>query len=411
MPRAPYAILAALLGLAATSLPVLADPVGDATPLRDAYPVEWVPADSDFGDVSLPFQVDWSLGLRGAYQRDESGTHYEMLALPSVTLTNEWRRARLTATADAEIDKLQGADARIAELRLAVAGDYRIDSDTTLSGNALLSTSQESTLTAPLDEAVPARITTGSIDGTLTRDFGRFTAELRGGIGREVYGDTTLVDGTVRDNADSTNTSGNAGLRLGLKMTPILSVFGDLSVARDVYDAPSSTLGVKADGTDYALKAGIAGNWGHDRLEAEASVGVGLRRYDAASLGDVHTTLYDASVTYHPDETWTIGANLSTEIVPPGGDVDATRIRYALGADLGYRINSWLALRASADLSREDQVGTDITNTSYGWGVGADYTLNSHTDLSADYGFTHIENAPDPERDAHRIVLGVTFKR
>ena len=98
MPRVSRAILAALLGLAATSLPVLADPVGDATPLRDAYPVEWVPADSDFGDVSLPFQVDWSLGLRGAYQRDESGTHYEMLVLPSITLTNEWRRARLTAS-------------------------------------------------------------------------------------------------------------------------------------------------------------------------------------------------------------------------------------------------------------------------------------------------------------------------
>jgi hypothetical protein len=379
--------------------------------LRAAYPVEWVPADSDFGDATLPFEIDWSLGLRGAYQRDESGTHYEMLVLPSVTLTNEWRRARLSATADAEIDKLAGDKAQLAALRLAVAGDYRLDTATSLTGNAELSLTQESTLTAPLDEAEPPRIISASIDGTLTRDFGRITGELRGGFGREGYGDTTLTDGTIVGNADSTNTFGSAGLRLGLKLTPILSIFGDASIARDIYDAVSPALGAKADGTDYALKAGIAGNWGHDRLQAEASVGVGLRRYDAANLGEVRTTLYDASLTYHPDETWTIGATLSTEIVPPGGDVDETRIRYALGADLGYRINSWLALRASADWSRADGVGTGITDTSYGWGVGADYTLNTHTDLSADYAFSHTESSPDPVREAQRVTVGVTFKR
>jgi hypothetical protein len=334
-----------------------------------------------------------------------------MLVLPSVTLTNEWRRARLAATADAEIDKLAGDEAHLAALRLAVAGDYQLDEATSLSGNASLALTQESTLTAPIDQAEPPRIVTGSIDGTITRDFGRFTGELRGGFGREVYGDTTLTDGTVLGNADSTNTFGSAGLRLGLKLTPIISVFGDASVARDVHDAASPSLGAKADGTDYALKAGIAGNWGHDRLQAEASVGVGLRRYDAASLGEVRTTLYDASLTYHPDETWTLGATLSTEIVPPSGDVDTTRVRYALGADLAYRINSWLALRANADWSRTDGVGTGITDTSYGWGVGADYTLNRHTALSADYAFTHTESSPDPVREAQRVTLGVTFKR
>lgn len=178
-----------------------------------------------------------------------------------------------------------------------------------------------------------------------------------------------------------------------------------------MHDAASPSLGARADGIDYALKAGIAGNWGHDRLQAEASVGVGLRRYDAASLGEVRTTLYDASLTYHPDETWTLGATLSTEIVPPGGDVDTTRVRYKLGADLAYRVNSWLALRADADWSRTDGVGTGITDTSYGWGVGADYTLNRHTALSADYAFTHTESSPDPVREAQRVTLGVTFKR
>ena len=66
--------------------------------LRDGYKVDWVPANAPLPgegpaeDMGLPFRTDWSLSLRGAYQHDNGGDHYEALIVPQASLTRVFER-------------------------------------------------------------------------------------------------------------------------------------------------------------------------------------------------------------------------------------------------------------------------------------------------------------------------------
>jgi len=383
---------------------------------RDGYTVDWVPADAvipgeDAGeDGGLPAAIDWSLALRGAYQHDNTGNHYQALILPEASLTRTFLGGKLAATAGAELGKLDGDAFRIDALRLAIAGDYRLDSLTTATGGLALSRAQDSILNAAADVAENPVVTSARADGSVTRQFGLLAVTLRGSLGREVYGDTVLTDGTLRDNGYRSTTYFGGGLRAALEVTPILKVFGDASLQRNLYDAPSSSVGVKTDNYDVAGRVGVSGKW-QDRLEAEASAGLGFVRYDDGSLNRVSTALYDASLTYRPDETIAIRGSLATEFVPPTDTISSTRVQYSAALDGSYRINSWLALRASAAWSQVRVEDGSSNDTSYGFGAGADYTLNRHAVLTADYAFAHTEDSPDPARDAHRVTVGVTFKK
>lgn len=383
--------------------------------LRDGYKVDWVPANAVImgeepgSQAGLPGKLDWQLSLRGAYQYDDTGSHYQALAVPSASLTRTYARGSLSAAAEAELSRLDSESLRLSALRASLAGDYRLDSLTSATASLSLSRAQDSILNAAADVADTPIVTSGAAEGSLARQFGKLSLTLRGSLGRSVYGPTTLVDGSERDNAYRSSTWFGAGLRAGWQATLIVTVFADADLQRSLYDGASSSVGVRTDGYDTALRLGVSGKW-QDRLEAEVSGGLGFVRYDEASLGSARTVLYDAALTWRPDETVAIRGGFATTFVPPGDSIAETRVEYAATLDGSYEVNSWLALRASAAWSqvRDDAGGTD---TSYGFGAGADYTLNRHTTLNADYAFAHTEEAPDPARDAHRITLGVTFKR
>lgn len=384
--------------------------------LRDGYKVDWVPANAPLPgegpaeDMGLPFRTDWSLSLRGAYQHDNGGDHYEALIVPQASLTRVFERGQLSANTEAELGKLDGDAVRINALRLAIAGDYRLDSLTQASGNLSFSRAQDSVLNAAADVAQTPVVTGAEADGTVTRQFGKLSVALRGSFGRTVYEPTTLIDGTLRDNGYRSSTYFGGGLRAGWELTPIFTFFGDASVQRNLYDAISPSVGVKTDNYDTALRVGVSGKW-QDRLEAEVSGGLGFVNYDDAGLRQVSTTLYDASVTYRPDPTIAIRGALGTAFVPPSDNIASTRVEYRATLDASYQINAWLALRANAAWSQVRYEDGSSPDTSYGVGVGADYTLNRHTVLTADYGFAHTEDAPNAARDAHRVTLGVTFKK
>lgn len=413
----------AIAGTAALSLALTAAAQGEDGSrannpdlLRDGYKVDWVPADAVIAgenpgeDYGLPFAVDWRLSLRGAYQHDNDGDHYEAMIVPEGTLTRTFARGQMSATAGAELGKLDSETVRLDALRLAIAGDYRLDTLTTASGRLNFSRAQDSILNATADVAQTPVVTTAGAEGSVTRQFGRLEVALRGSFGRAVYGDTQLNDGAARDNGYQSTTYFGGGLRAGWALTPILTVFGDASLQRNAFDAPSPSVGVKTDNYDAAVRLGLAGKW-QDRLEAEVSGGLGFVRYDDDSLSRVSTALYDASLTYRPDETVAIRGSFSTAFVPPSENVSRTRVEYTAALDGSYQVNAWLALRAGAAWSQVRVEDGSRGDTSYEFGAGADYALNRHTVLTADYAYAHTEDSPDPARDAHRVTVGVTFKR
>ena len=220
-----------------------------------------------------------------------------------------------------------------------------------------------------------------------------------------------MVDASVMDNSAQNNWQGEAALRLGYALTPVLTAFVEGSAGYQLYDAPSPIHLEKLDAADYEIRAGLGAKL-TSVLEAEASIGLGLRRFAAPGFADVVSTLYDAKVTFRPDETVTLEANFTTNVGAPGpGSAGLARVEYAASADASYRLNNWVTLRASAGWRQAQLVGTPVTETGYNAGVGVDYLLNELATLTADYGYGWAETTPAPGEDEHRVMLGVTFSR
>ena len=381
--------------------------------LPGQYPASPVALDAPGEEEQPFFDLDWSLGLRGSFTRGTNGERFDVRLLPHVELNHQGRRASINMTGDAELVRAQENNPEVSGLRLGLRGAYALDSLTAVTTNAHLEFNQPlaGALGAGAGIAREPRQLSSGVEVGVRREFGRFNVELTGGAERHSYGPSTRLDGSTRDNADRDYWALDSALRVGYQATPILEVFGQAGLGRDVFDQPSPVLLVKPDATDLSLRGGVTGRW-NTTLEATASTGVALRKFDAAGLEEVVSQLYDASVTFTPDTDWRLRAGLRTSLSPAGPESGGTtQLRYEATAEVDYRVNSWLALRADADWYRTVQVGSAETGSGYGWGMGADYRLNAHTALNADYGYDRAETSTSGIEDAHRVSVGVTLSR
>ena len=379
------------------------------------YPAEPVLASGD--ELSEPydpfFDIDWSTALRGTYTKATAGERFDVRLVPTISFDHQGSRSAINITTSAEIVRPQEEHIDVTDLRLDLSGGYELDRDTSLSAGANFSLTQDIAGMPGVGSniAVAPETRTGGFDLGVTRRFGKFNVGLTGAAQRTVYGETLRNDGSTEDNSDSDVWSLDTGLRVGFQVTPIFEVFGQAGLGRDVFDQPSSALLIKTDATDGTIEGGVTGRWG-ETLEASLSTGLNLRRFDEASLGEFTTQLYDVSITYRPDPTWRIAAGFSTIVAPPEPDSSGTtRIEYAADLDLGYTVNRWLELRALAGISSTRFDGSDETERAYGWGVGADYAVNAHTAVTADYGYDRTDSSVDGVEDAHRVTMGVTVSR
>ena len=411
-----HLLLLTLLSGTALCQSALADPAIDDERLRaGVYPAapapeRFVPAET----AHPPFDLQWSIGLKGTYTNATTGNSFSGVLEPSFTATHEGVRTDIVVDGKAQIarDWQNGENIEMPSLRLGVSATTMLDSQTTASGDAVLTLDQELRSDPGLDPLIiePPQVLAGSVGAGIDRSFGRFNLALRGDLERTLYGPTTRSDTGRTDNSGQDLWELDSTLRLGFEATPIIEVFTEASLGRDLFDREPAQ-GPKRDATAMALRGGIAGSW-NGVLAASASAGYGYHDFDAEQFGDVGTQLYDASVTFTPDETISLAAGLRTSIDPAGADSDGTaRISTVATADLSYVVNSRLRLRASADWGHWRLTGSSETEEWRGAGVGADYKFNSRTALSADYGYEQRENSDSGAQDSHTVSLGVTLQR
>ena len=190
---------------------------------------------------------------------------------------------------------------------------------------------------------------------------------------------------------------GGAGLRVGYRVTPLLTAFVDGSVGHQWYDVVSTTY-LEARRSIIRRAPGCRSP-STTCSEAEASIGYGLRRFDDASLGEASSLLFDGSVIYRPDETLGLEGTFTTGFGAPGPDSGGTaRLEYAAVGDVAYTVNPWLKLRASAGWRHAALIGTADTETGWNAGVGLDYVLNEYTTLNADYVYSQSQSTPSRSR-------------
>jgi len=359
------------------------------------------------------FDIDWSLALRGSYTKGTNGERFDAMLVPTVTLEHTGTRSNVTATGTAEVVQPVNGQIDISALRLSGTVGYALDNETSLSAGGRFSMTRAtagSPGVASNIQTAPLTINGGG-DVGITRQLGKFNVGLTGAADRTIYEATTLTDGTVTDNSDQNNWALNTGLRVGFQVTPIFEVFGKAELGRDVFDVASSTLGFRPDATTTSLEGGITGRW-NEVLEATASTGVTLRRFDAASLDDVIAQTYDAQLSFTPDPTLRMTAGLTTSVAPPGpSGSGSTRIGYGANGEVAYTVNNWLALRAQANWSSARFIGSTDTEAGYGLGAGGDYKVNAHTALTADYTYDQSESSSNGTQEAHQVSVGITLSR
>ncbi|MDB5615705.1 MAG: outer rane beta-barrel protein [Devosia sp.] len=360
------------------------------------------------------FDVDWSVALRGTYTKATAGERFDVRLVPSISLEHIGTRSAVNFDATAEIVRPhEGKTVDIGALRLGLQTGYDLDSATQLNANGNFSITQQTPGTPGLASniAIASQTISGGADVGLTRQFGKFSVSITGAAQRNVYGDTTLTNGSMVRNSEQNYWALDSGLRIGFQATPIFEVFGQGGAGRDIFDYQSASAAVSANANDYTLKGGVTGRW-NSILEVTGSAGVGLRRFDVASVSDVVSQLYDAQVTFTPDPTWRMSAGFATLVTPPGPNGSGTtKVDYVATARAGYTVNSWLALRALADWNTARFEGSTNVESGYGYGLGADYKVNAHTAVTADYDFDHTDSTANGVQDAHRVTMGITLSR
>ncbi|KKB76937.1 hypothetical protein VW35_16265 [Devosia soli] len=381
------------------------------------YPAQPVPPEFAVSPESASDTVplDWSVGLRGTYQNSNGEGSFVARLTPSFTYTHQGSITDLVVTGGAEIAKSAngGGDMpTVTSANIGFSASTPINPETSLKAEGNLSLSQDLPGTPGLSPFVttPPQVYSGNLDVGLDRQFGRFNLGVGAGIKRVVYGPTARTDTGLTDNSEQNYWAGSANLRLGYPITPILEVFGEGAVERDIFDTATASLGVYPNATNRTLRTGIAADW-NDVWSASASVGVGQRVFDATQLGEITAQLYSAEVTYRPDPTIQLTAGLETELTPPGADSAGTaRLQHTAFANAQYTVNTWLQLRASAEWSNAELVGTATTEKRLGLGAGADYTLGANTSLNADYGYGNSDTSSG-NTQTHQVSLGITLKR
>src|SRR5690606_19771385 len=254
------------------------------------------------------------------YVKATDGERFDIRLVPTLGLDHIGTRSAIEFDASAEIVRPgEGGTVDIGGLRLGLQMGYDLDSATRVTANGDFSLTQDLPGTPGLASniAVAPQTFVGGGELGVTRQFGRFSVGVTGAAKRHVYGPTTLTAGGVTDNSDRNYWALDGALRIGFRATPIFDVFAEAGIGRDVFDLPSTALGVYPNATDKTLRGGVTGRW-NGILEATASTGIGLRRFDAAGLDEMVTHLYDASVSFTPDPTWRMTAGFATTVSPPG---------------------------------------------------------------------------------------------
>jgi hypothetical protein len=356
--------------------------------------------------------LDWSLGLRGAYELGSGGGEFKAIVSPEVTLTHEGLNTDFTLRgAGAFATDATGAS-RISSLSLSADGGYQLGEASRLHGTLDLSLTQAEPddLSLPTNTAIAPLVFAGDTGASFTQGLGMFEGTLRGSLGRSIHGETTLADSSTIDNSAENDWRLGAGARLGYNLTPLLTPFIDGEVEWQRFDVQSPTLLVYLDALTYTAKAGVS--YTHDsRLSAEAAAGIAWRDYTDPSLTDAGAFVADASVAVKPSETLTLAAGLDTSLAPSVLTPGDTVVSYVASGSANYVVNPWVTLRGSAGWSYDHTLGSGDVTTIATAGAGLDYKVTDHAALTVDYAFSRTDAPPAPIEDKHTVSVGVKFLR
>lgn len=359
---------------------------------------------------SAPYDLTWSVtkSLSGEY---EAGSEPRYLASlrPQLDFERDGNPGSLSGGVGADFRYLANDSAYFSSFGADLEGSFDLSSTSSLfaSGDLGISVPDPDDTGQPANTAVFPITVEGEVAAGWRQRFGRISTELRAGAGRVVTSNTVLDDSTVIDNAELRRTGWGGGARIGVEVTPIWGVFVDAGARREVYDAPSTGLGVPFDNTTYRAEVGVAFER-DETLSGEVSFG-GLRRgFDDGTLTDVTTYVADAGLEWSPNRRTALSATLSTDVTPTTEPGATTEVSRSASIEASYDASDVMRLRGSVSAELDTFSGVPEQTSTTSVGLGVDYVVNRFTSLFATLTGTSVTDTTDGNSQSLGFEAGIT---
>lgn len=240
---------------------------------------------------------------------------------------------------------------------------------------------------------------------SLVHDFGGFSARVRTGLERQIYGDEDLIGGGTRNNDDLNNWKPSASLRLSLTDSPAVQPFVEAGYTRRLHDDKTNAAGQNTDSGDIDLRLGASVDDGAF-WSGEIALTYLRRDYKDSSLDRVQAFGINGNLTWRPTELTTIVADAETRL----DDASTDGRNYALRLSASQAVRDNITLRANGSVSlQKDSDGYDVT---YGAGAGVEYQIGPELAWTAGYDATVFRGAnSDQNYTDHRLMMGIILRR
>lgn len=256
-----------------------------------------------------------------------------------------------------------------------------------------------------------ALVSTYTASAEATHDLGLIRGTVGVDLARETFGEATLESGSVIDQTDRNNNEATLRGRIGYELSPALIPFLQASYGKAIYDNEKDATGYIRDATLYALKAGVAGDFG-DKLRGELSTGYALAEFDDSRLKAIDAWTIDGNVAWSPQRGTDVTAGLRTEIEPSTTAGASGSTAYTADAALTQVIIEQLSGRLSTSVIWRDYAQRDVPNqTVYNAGAGLTWGVARSIDLTADVAWERTLQERTPNQNVMTGMIGIALKR
>lgn len=325
---------------------------------------------------------------------------------PSVRVKSALPRHELDFSLDGRIVNFaEHTEQDYASVRAKLDAALHFDHAHTLAVSVLSALDHEEPgdISAPLGAAEPTPVVRNQVSVGLTRDAGRLYGTLAASVSRWDFSNVRDNSGNTLDQDVRDTDQLSAYLRMGYRISPGFELIGKL---RGVVDDNRGDGTLDADARGYEAMAGLA-------FETSPLVrwrvlgGYGIRDFDSKALDDVATVIAEGHVQWLATQSLTISGIAKREIVAADGLTTAGRVETRVGASADYEIWHNVVLKAGAEWSNVEFVGSSREDRNLTGHLGVEYYANENWLLTLKY--EHVErDSSDPAFDMtrNRVMFG-----
>jgi hypothetical protein len=366
------------------------------------------------GSFILRPAITETIGAERERTGDKTSTRTYLQSGFKGSLTSDWSTHELRIDAEGNWQKTLSGDRKDdpegkidANLRLDISNDTIAN----LKAGYDLSQEDVSDPNAIANAISQAKVHQFTLGSDLTHDFGMLRGTVGVDFGRTTYGPAQLANGTSLDQSDRNQNTVTLRGRLGYDLSPVLMPFVEVSTAKTLYDETRDSLGYQRDSMLYALKGGLAADFG-EKLKGELAAGHALADFEDNRLSAIDAFTLDGNLTWSPQRGTDVEMGLKTAIEPSTTAGASGSVAYTANMALTQAIFDNIKGRLSASETYRDY---DLASAANQYvttaGAGVTWSISRSLDLNADVSWENTRQAQTSTTNNFIAGLGLTLKR